>query len=66
MYEDIRAVDPQFDERCMNVPGEIVYWLLGKHIADVDTDVMMDIWKVAGVCIVEMYQRTIKQREGVG
>ena len=66
MYEDIRAVDPQFDERCAKEPGEIVYWLLGKHIADVDIDVMMEIWKVAGVCIVEMYHRMIKRREGVG
>ena len=66
MYEQINAVDPRFNERCEAEPGEVIYWLLGKQIAEVEYDVMTEIWKISGTCIADMYLKTLRQREGVG
>ena len=64
MYEKNRSTDPYFDERCALEPGESLYWLVGKPINGVDVGTMMDIWRISGKYILEVYWRTLRQREG--
>ena len=63
MYDEIRQLYAGYDDRCAQEPGESLYWLLGKQMNDVDYDVMMDMWKIAGKHIQRMYWDTIKGRE---
>ena len=52
----------------MHIPGCLLYYLLGKCILDVDIDVMMEFWMIAGEAIHEMNMRSERTRhkEGIG
>ena len=66
MYDKIRDIYPQFDDKCKEEPGEPILWLLGKPINGVNIDTMYDIWKVSGCTIFDIYKSAIKRREGIG
>ena len=66
MYEEIRLIDENFDERSAEAPGHALYWLLGKQIGDMEVDKMVQIWAVAGQHISNMYKLRLKSGEGIG
>ena len=66
MFGKINEVYPQFDANCMEEPGEVFNWLLGKPIPGVDIDLMYEIWKISGYCILDIYMCTLNQRAGIG
>ena len=63
MVNEIKQIDPYFDDRCMQSPDEATFWLLGKHIEGVEHDLMGDIWKIAGVYVQRMYLEAMANRE---
>ena len=66
MFKEIQKVDKEFEARCANSAAQVLYWLLGRHIDNVDVDVMSNIWIIAGHHISNMYRARIHSREGVG
>ena len=66
MFTEIRLHDIQFDERSASAPGEAFYWLMGKHIPDIEIDNMCKIWAISGRYIANMYHFRLKQKEGIG
>ena len=46
MYDEIRLIDDNFDERSAGAPGYAFYWLLGKQIRDMEADKLTQIWTV--------------------
>ena len=63
MVNEIKQIDPYFDDRCMQSHDDATFWLLGKHIEGVEHDLMADIWKIAGVYVQRMYLEAIANRE---
>ena len=66
MFNEIIAIDANFDERCNQSPGETYLWLLGKQIERLENDKMCDIWIIAGHYIAKMYKCRLSSREGIG
>ena len=63
MFDEIQKADNNFVNRCANAADQVFFWLLGKHIDGVDTDVMANILIIAGYHISKMYSERIHSRE---
>ena len=66
MFKEILQVDDRFTVRCAEEMDQVFFWLMRKHIDDIDSDVMANIWIAAGHHICKMYRSRIRSREGVG
>ena len=66
MFNEIRLIDNNFDERSRQSPGEAFFWLMGKRNQEIDADKMVGIWITAGFYVTAMYRRRLSLREGIG
>ena len=41
MYREICTIDSNFDDRALETPGQVFYWLLGKLIPNMDEEKMV-------------------------
>ena len=57
MFEEIQKADNNFSRRCANATDQVFFWLLGKHMNGVDTDVMSNIWIIAEHTSKKMYNK---------
>ena len=66
MFNEIKLIDNNFDERSRQSPGEAFFWLMGKRNQEIDVDKMVGIWITAGFHVTAMYRRRLSLREGIG
>ena len=66
LFSEINQV--AVDANCLifNVADDILPTLLGRAIFDLPTDLMVQVWKIAGRNIHKMYKLVIKCNEGIG
>ena len=66
MFNDIKAIDNDFDDRSRQAPGEVFYWIMGKNIPDIDVETMTNIWVTAGMHISAIYKAILRKKVGIG
>ena len=66
MFWELKLIDPNFEERGRQAPGEMFYWIMGKRNAEIDSDKMIGIWTVAGYYVTVIYRLRLSLREGIG
>ena len=66
LFSEINQV--AVDANCLifNVVDDILPTVLGRAIFDLPTDLMVQVWKIAGRNIHKMYKLVIKRNEGIG
>ena len=66
MFNEIRTIDNDFDDRSRQSPGEAFYWILGKKNPDIEAETMTQILVTAGTHISAMYKAILRQNMGIG
>ena len=66
MFEEISEGTPYLDTEMRKSPQDIFKVCMGKHIPHISTRVMSSLWLISGKWIVRMYQKVLREREGVG
>ena len=65
MINRIYEIDPIIERNFHLHPSEVVNWMIGKEIPDVEKETMYKVWQVSGVYINEMYTRKCMMKTGV-
>ena len=66
MYKSIYEIDNGLEQKFIEYPEEVFYWLLGKNIDDVSRGNMVKLWKTSGFHINQMYSQYTNNRTGIG
>ena len=66
LYELIYLIHPDVQETFENEPQSVFSWLIGKSIEGLDYEVMLNVWRVSGGMINDMYTQVVQMRKGIG